>query len=96
MPVCTPTARRERASAKPPARRELLVSGFARLTGCYVVASTEMQVSARRSYTKGQMDNFEGLVMTYGPDGTIRSQHRYPSLLEIALHGESAIGPNRE
>jgi hypothetical protein len=55
------------------------VSSFARTTKAYVVASTETQWSSARTLPFGQLDGFEGLVLSYGPSGNITWQHRYRS-----------------
>ena len=54
-------------------------SAFAQATKAYVVASTELQWSAPRSLPYGQLDGFEGLVLSYNPAGHISWQHRYRS-----------------
>jgi hypothetical protein len=74
------------------------ISAFARLTGCYVVAPTEMQSAARlrSSYPRGQMDSYEGLLLSYDPEGNISWQHRYPSLYDHDTADRTARTPNRE
>jgi hypothetical protein len=72
------------------------ISKFAKLTGCYVVAPTEMQASNRWTYPLGQMDSYEGLVLSYDPEGNISWQHRYPSLYGHNLQARTASVPNRE
>jgi hypothetical protein len=69
---------------------------FAKLTGCYIVAPTEMQSSNRQSYSHGVMDSYEGLVLSYDPQGEISWQRRYPSLYGYNLQGRTAHLPNRE
>lgn len=54
-------------------------SAFAKTTGAYVVASTELQWSRGRTLPFGQLDGFEGLVLSYDPAGRISWQHRYRS-----------------
>jgi hypothetical protein len=54
-------------------------SRFASTTKAYVVASTELQWSHGRTLPFGQLDGFEGLVLSYGPDGRISWQNRYRS-----------------
>lgn len=55
-------------------------SRMAQEAGCYVVASTELQIGAvGRVLPFGQIDTYEGLVLSYGPAGNITWQHRYPS-----------------
>lgn len=72
------------------------MSAFARLTGCYVVAPTEMQSSSRTTYSPGLMDSYEGLVLSYDPGGTISWQHRYPSLYGHNPAARTALNPNNE
>jgi len=74
------------------------ISAFARLTGCYVVAPTEMQSAARHrsSYPRGQLDSYEGLLLSYDPQGNISWQHRYPSLYGHDTAARTARVPNRE
>lgn len=72
------------------------VSGFARLTGCYIVVPTEIQLSARSSYPLGQIDTYEGLLLSYDPAGTISWQHRYPSLYNHNTTARTATSPNGE
>jgi len=71
---------------------------FARLTGCYVVAPTEIQSAARQrtSYPRGQMDGYEGLVLSYDPQGTISWQRRYPSCWGYNPSNGRIHVPNRE
>jgi hypothetical protein len=54
-------------------------SRFAQTTKAYVVASTEYQWSVPRTLAFGQIDGFEGLVLSYAPNGSISWQHRYRS-----------------
>lgn len=54
-------------------------SAFAQATKAYVVASTELQWSHGRTLPFGELDGFEGLVLSYGPDGNISWQHGYRS-----------------
>lgn len=72
------------------------ISAFARLTGCYVVAPTEMQVSTHPNYPMGRMDTYEGLTLCYDPQGRISWQRRYPSLYGYDVKARVAITPNRE
>jgi hypothetical protein len=74
------------------------VSSFARLTGCYVVVPTEIQISRHRSYHKGLMDAYEGLVLSYDPCGNINWQRRYPSAHHHSRDGHRSRLPsgNRE
>jgi len=68
----------------------LFCSEIARYARCYVVASTEIQYTRptiRESFFNnfhhklpfGQLDSFEGLVLSYGPSGKITWSHRYDS-----------------
>ncbi|MHA7774952.1 hypothetical protein [Roseibium sp. M-1] len=72
------------------------IRDFARLTGCYVVAPTEIQASNRQSYPSGQMDSYEGLVLSYDPQGTISWQRRYPSCWGYNAANGTIHVPNRE
>lgn len=54
-------------------------SAFARTTRAYVVASTESQWSHPRTLPFGKLDGFEGLVLSYGPDGNVSWNTRYRS-----------------
>lgn len=74
----------------------VFIASFARLTGAYVVAPTEMQASNRTSYPRGQMDSYEGLLLSYDPKGNISWQHRYPSLYGYNAAGTTARVPNQE
>ncbi|MEM9463014.1 MAG: hypothetical protein AAGF11_53225 [Myxococcota bacterium] len=74
----------------------VFVASFARLTGCYVVAPTEMQGSNREFYPAGQMDSYEGLVLSYDPQGNISWEQRYPSLYDYNTAARTARVPNQE
>lgn len=59
-------------------------SEIARAAECYVVASTEIQVSGSGvTFPYGKLDTFEGLTLSYGPDGRISWRHRYPSTYRV-------------
>ncbi|MET1413390.1 hypothetical protein ABVF61_14030 [Roseibium sp. HPY-6] len=72
------------------------VRAFARLTRCYVVAPTELQVSRQRTYPHGQMNTYEGLVLSYDPEGTITWRRRYPSVYGFDPDTRRATAPNDE
>ena len=72
------------------------IRDFAKLTGCYVVAPTEIQGSNRQTYPRGQMDSYEGLVLSYDPQGTISWQRRYPSCWGYNPANGTIHVPNRE
>jgi hypothetical protein len=72
------------------------LSAFARLTGCYVVAPTEIQCSRLTLYPNGVMDSYEGLVLSYDPQGKISWQNRYPSLYGHNPQAGTAMNPNTE
>ncbi|QFT34571.1 hypothetical protein K1718_25880 [Roseibium porphyridii] len=74
------------------------ISAFARLTGCYVVAPTEIQSAARQrsSYPRGQLDSYEGLLLSYDPQGRISWQQRYPSLHSYNNETGTVRLPNSE
>ena len=58
----------------------LFCSEVARAAQCYVVASTELQTEVSgRVLPYGQLDTFEGLVLSYGPRGNVTWSQRYPS-----------------
>jgi len=63
-----------------PSDGNLFISEIARAANCYVVASTETQIfRANHTYPFGQIDSFEGLVLSYAPDGSVSWSHRYDS-----------------
>lgn len=77
-------------SAGTTADGNLFCSEIARYARCYVIASTEVQVTRptiREAFFKsfhhtlpfGQLDSFEGLVLSYGPSGKITWSQRYGS-----------------
>jgi hypothetical protein len=55
-------------------------SRLAKTAGCYVIASTEMQCDALVTVPVDQMTSFEGLILSYGPDGNISWSSRNPSI----------------
>ncbi|MCB1826598.1 MAG: hypothetical protein KDJ54_19270 [Candidatus Competibacteraceae bacterium] len=57
----------------------LLISEMARAAQCYVVASTETQWNIAKTYPFGKIPSYEGLVLSYGPQGNVTWSHRYPS-----------------
>ena len=68
--------------------------------GCYLVVGTELQVSSRYSATNpvpyGQLDSYEGLVLSYNPSGVIDWSRRYPSVYGANPTTLSANNPNNE
>lgn len=72
------------------------LSEFARLTLAYVIAPTELQASNRRTYPRGQIDVYEGLVLCYDPNGNVSWQHRYPSVYGHDTAHRAAVVPNTE
>lgn len=66
-------------AANTPADGNRFCSAFAMATRAHVVASTELQWSHGRTLPFGQLDGFEGLVLSYGPAGNISWQTRYRS-----------------
>lgn len=54
-------------------------SGIAKAASCYVVAPTEYQVDIPRVFPYGQLGTFEGLLLSFSPDGSVSWSHRYPS-----------------
>ena len=57
----------------------LFCCGLAEQIQCYVVASTETQCETTITYPPDQMTSFEGLVISYGPDGNPSWSARNPS-----------------
>jgi hypothetical protein len=58
----------------------MFCSEIAQAAQCYVVASTELQViGVNRVLPYGCLDTYEGLVLSYSPDGSVSWSHRYPS-----------------
>lgn len=58
----------------------MFCSEVAKAARCYVVASTELQVATSgRVLPFGQLDTFEGLVLSYGPQGNVTWSRRYTS-----------------
>jgi len=54
-------------------------SRIAQEAGAYVVASTHLQVAdVGRELPYGQLDTFEGVVLSYGPAGNVTWRHSYP------------------
>jgi len=53
-------------------------STLAQNAHCYVYAATEEQRN-RGGYSVGQMPTFEGLCLSYGPQGNVTWSHRYDS-----------------
>jgi hypothetical protein len=74
----------------------VFLSQFARLTGCFLIASTEMQGSSSSAYPSGVMDSYEGLVLRYNPQGNIVWRRRYPSLYGFDPDAGSFRSPNNE
>ena len=56
----------------------IFCSSLAQYANCYVYAPTEEQRN-RGGYSVGQMPTFEGLCLSYGPQGNITWSHRYSS-----------------
>jgi hypothetical protein len=66
----------------------LFCSAIAQAAQCYVVASTELQVATtNRVLPYGQLDTFEGLLLSYGPGGGVTWSHRYPSTYKRSSGG---------
>lgn len=72
------------------------LSAFAVLTGAYIVAPTEFQSSLHRLYPRGRLDSYEGLVLSYNPEGNVSWRRRYPSLYNYSSDGSRAMNPNGE
>jgi hypothetical protein len=56
----------------------IFCSEIARYARCYVVTPTELQRN-RGGYSIGQMPTFEGLLLSYGPEGGVTWSQRYSS-----------------
>lgn len=72
------------------------LSAFAALTQCEVIAPTEVQGSRLSVYPPGQMDAWEGLVVTYNSLGELIKQERYRSQFRYNLQRNTSINPNGE
>ena len=58
----------------------LFCSEIAKAAQCYVVAPTEYQAEyGGRLLPFGQLDTYEGLLLSYGPAGNVTWSHRYRS-----------------
>jgi hypothetical protein len=75
-------------------------SEVAKAAQCYLVVGTELQSSRRYSQTApvpyGQLDSYEGLVLSYHPDGTIGWSRRYASVYNANATTLTAVNPNDE
>lgn len=73
---------------------------MARAARCYLVVGTELQSSNRYSVATpvpyGQLDSYEGLVLSYHPDGNVGWRHRYASVYGASPVTLTAINPNSE
>ena len=66
----------------------MFCSEIAQAAQCYVVASTELQViGVNRVLPYGCLDTYEGLVLSYSPDGSVSWSHRYPSTYQQSVGG---------
>lgn len=66
----------------------MFCSEIAKAAKCYVVASTELQViGVNRVLPYGCLDTYEGLVLSYSPDGSVSWSHRYPSTYQQSSGG---------
>lgn len=54
-------------------------SNLAKTVGCYLVASTETQCSFPGNIERDMMPSFEGLILSYGPDGNVTWSSRNAS-----------------
>ena len=54
-------------------------STLAKTVGCYVVAATETQCETPVTIPVDMMTSFEGLVLSYGPQGNVTWSNRNPS-----------------
>jgi hypothetical protein len=62
-----------------PSDGNVFCSDLAKQVQCSVVASTETQCEYPTTYPPDQMTSFEGLVLSYGPEGNVTWSHRNPS-----------------
>lgn len=62
----------------------IFCSRLARFVGCYVVASTETQCSTPGDIPLDMMPSYEGLILSYGPDGTVTWSDRNASTYTTA------------
>jgi hypothetical protein len=58
----------------------LFCSTLARTVHCYVVAPTEIQCDIFKTFPPNQISSFEGLILSYSPDGQISWSDRNPSI----------------
>lgn len=67
---------------------------------CYLVVGTELQTSKRYSTTNpvpfGMLDTYEGLVLSYHPDGTIGWSRRYSSVSNANPTTLTGTAPDNE
>jgi hypothetical protein len=75
-------------------------SELAKALQCYLVVGTELQSSNKYSATKpvpfGQLDSYEGLVLSYDPKGEISWSRRYASVYDADPKKLTARNPNSE
>ena len=75
-------------------------SELAKALQCYLVVGTELQSSNRYSATSpvpfGQLDSYEGLVLSYNPQGEISWSRRYASVYDADPTHLTARNPNNE
>ncbi len=79
-----------------PGDGDAFLKSFARLTGCYLIAPTEIQVSHQYEYPRGLIDSYEGLVLCYDPSGNISWQERYASVQFTNIRKKTYINPTME
>ena len=75
-------------------------SELAKALQCYLVIGTELQTSGRYSRSNpvpfGQLDSYEGLVLSYHADGTVGWTRRYASVSNANPTTLTATNPNSE
>jgi hypothetical protein len=71
----------------------MFCSALAKRVQCYVVAASEIQCEYAITYTPDHMTSFEGLVLSYGPEGKVTWSSRNPSTW-INGKGECVPVPN--
>jgi hypothetical protein len=63
-------------------------SKMAKGVGCYVVAATETQCDIFKTFPKDRLSSYEGLVLSYGPDGKVSWQGRNASVWSPTCGGD--------
>ncbi len=72
------------ASGSGEADGNVFCSRLAKIVGCYVVASTETQCSSVGNIPRDMMPSYEGLILSYGPEGNVTWSDRNPSTYDLS------------